>query len=129
MRPAGKERDHKRTGISLLTTRLTPDRHRPSRRVIMGLPTATRRRSEPCASTEPNSFPEGLPARFGGACAEGSSDDAALFHPGFSRSSESRFRTSRRPVSCGFGLTIGAGQVFPEVNFTLPVIDVIPANW
>ncbi len=39
------------------------------------------------------------------------------------------FGQASRPVSCGFGLTIGAGQVFPEVNFTLPVIDVIPANW
>ncbi len=39
------------------------------------------------------------------------------------------FGQATRPVSCGFGLTIGAGQVFPEVNFTLPVIDVIPANW
>ena len=44
-----------------------PDCHEQSRRVIMGLPTATRRRSEPCASIEPNFFPEGLPARFGGA--------------------------------------------------------------
>jgi len=32
------------------------------------------------------------------------------------------FGQAFRPVSCGFGLTIGAGQVFPEVNFTLPVI-------
>jgi len=38
------------------------------------------------------------------------------------------FGQASRPVSCGFGLTIGAGQVFPEVNFTLPVINVIPAN-
>ena len=39
------------------------------------------------------------------------------------------FGQAARPVSCGFDLTIGAGLVFPEVNFTLPVIDVIEANW
>ncbi len=39
------------------------------------------------------------------------------------------FGQAARPVTCGFGLIIGAGQVFPEVNFTLPVIDIIPANW
>jgi methanol---5-hydroxybenzimidazolylcobamide Co-methyltransferase len=39
------------------------------------------------------------------------------------------FGRARRPVTCGFGLTIGAGVVFPEVNFTLPVIDLIEANW
>src|ERR1035441_7732835 len=33
------------------------------------------------------------------------------------------------PVSCGLGLTIGGGQVYPEVNFTLPVITVDSANW
>ena len=39
------------------------------------------------------------------------------------------FGQAARPVSCGFELTIGAGLVFPEVNFTLPVIDIIEANW
>jgi len=39
------------------------------------------------------------------------------------------FGQAARPVSCGFELTIGAGLVFPEVNFTLPIIDVIEANW
>lgn len=34
-----------------------------------------------------------------------------------------------KPVACGFGLTIGAGQVYPEVNFTLPAITVDGANW
>ena len=34
-----------------------------------------------------------------------------------------------RPVSCGFDLSIGAGMVFPEVNFTLPIIDVAAENW
>lgn len=39
------------------------------------------------------------------------------------------FGRAPRPVSCGFGLTIGAGQVYPEVNFTLPAISVSPENW
>ena len=33
------------------------------------------------------------------------------------------------PVACGFDLTIGAGQVYPEVNFTLPAIEVCRQNW
>jgi methanol--5-hydroxybenzimidazolylcobamide Co-methyltransferase len=33
------------------------------------------------------------------------------------------------PVPCGLGLTIGGGQVYPEVNFTLPVIMVDSSNW
>ena len=39
------------------------------------------------------------------------------------------FGRAARPVECGFGLTIGAGQVFPEVNFTLPAITIDAANW
>jgi methanol--5-hydroxybenzimidazolylcobamide Co-methyltransferase len=39
------------------------------------------------------------------------------------------FGQSPRPVSCGFGLTIGAGVVFPEVNFTLPAMMVSPETW
>jgi methanol--5-hydroxybenzimidazolylcobamide Co-methyltransferase len=34
-----------------------------------------------------------------------------------------------RPVTCGFGLTIGGGLVFPEVNFTLPAIAIEPGTW
>lgn len=33
------------------------------------------------------------------------------------------------PVPCGMGLVIGGGQVFPEVNFTLPAIAVDESNW
>jgi methanol--5-hydroxybenzimidazolylcobamide Co-methyltransferase len=33
------------------------------------------------------------------------------------------------PLPCGLGLTIGAGQVYPEVNFTLPAITVDSSNW
>lgn len=39
------------------------------------------------------------------------------------------FGRAPRPVSCGFDLTIGAGQVYPEVNFTLPAITVSADNW
>ncbi len=39
------------------------------------------------------------------------------------------FGRSRKPVACGFDLVIGAGQVFPEVNFTLPMISVEQATW
>jgi len=30
------------------------------------------------------------------------------------------YGVSPNPLACGLGLTIGAGMVFPEVNFTLP---------
>jgi methanol--5-hydroxybenzimidazolylcobamide Co-methyltransferase len=33
------------------------------------------------------------------------------------------------PLACGLGLTIGAGTVFPEVNFTLPVMNIEPGTW
>ena len=43
--------------------------------------------------------------------------------------SELLFGHSKKPVQCGFDLTIGAGHVFPEVNFTLPAISVEQATW
>ncbi|MES2219914.1 MAG: methyltransferase MtaB domain-containing protein, partial [Acidobacteriota bacterium] len=33
------------------------------------------------------------------------------------------------PLTCGLGLTIGNGQVYPEVNFTLPAIDINRETW
>jgi len=39
------------------------------------------------------------------------------------------FGCAPRPVECGFGLTIGAGRVYPEVNFTLPAITIDAGNW
>lgn len=39
------------------------------------------------------------------------------------------FGRASKPVECGFGLTIGAGTVFPEVNFTLPPITIEAATW
>jgi methanol--5-hydroxybenzimidazolylcobamide Co-methyltransferase len=39
------------------------------------------------------------------------------------------FGTSPKPVQCGFGLTIGGGQVLPEVNFTLPALTIDAESW
>src|ERR1039458_7650606 len=39
------------------------------------------------------------------------------------------FGKAPRPVKCGFGLEIGAGMVFPEVNFTLPPIGISEETW
>lgn len=33
------------------------------------------------------------------------------------------------PLACGLGLTLGAGTVFPEVNFTLPPITISAETW
>ena len=39
------------------------------------------------------------------------------------------FGSSPKPVRCGFDLNIGSGDVFPEVNFTLPAITINAQNW
>jgi methanol--5-hydroxybenzimidazolylcobamide Co-methyltransferase len=39
------------------------------------------------------------------------------------------YGVSPHPVSCGLGLTIGGGLVFPEVNFTLPAMNIEDATW
>jgi len=39
------------------------------------------------------------------------------------------FGSAPRPLKCGFGLEIGAGLVFPEVNFTLPAITIDGQTW
>ncbi len=39
------------------------------------------------------------------------------------------YGTAPKPVRCGFDLTIGGGQVFPEVNFTLPVLGISAETW
>ncbi|SPE40144.1 Methanol:corrinoid methyltransferase [Candidatus Sulfopaludibacter sp. SbA3] len=36
---------------------------------------------------------------------------------------------SPHPVRCGFDLEIGGGLVFPEVNFTLPAIEICAGTW
>ena len=39
------------------------------------------------------------------------------------------FGKTPKPVKCGYHLNIGAGQVFPEINFTLPVIKIDSDSW
>jgi len=39
------------------------------------------------------------------------------------------FGVSPRPLKCGEELVLGAGQVFPEVNFTLPSLTIGPDTW
>ena len=39
------------------------------------------------------------------------------------------FGVAPRPVRCGFGLEIGAGKVYPEVNFTLPTMSLTDETW
>lgn len=46
-----------------------------------------------------------------------------------SKPSELVFGFSPKPVRCGFDLVIGAGLVFPEVNFTLPAIGINSESW
>ena len=39
------------------------------------------------------------------------------------------FGVAPHPVRCGLGLEIGAGKVYPEVNFTLPTMELTEATW
>lgn len=39
------------------------------------------------------------------------------------------FGRSPRPVRCGRGVEIGAGTVVPELNFTLPPVEINEENW
>ncbi|MCC5876986.1 MAG: methanol--corrinoid methyltransferase, partial [Candidatus Sumerlaeia bacterium] len=39
------------------------------------------------------------------------------------------FGRAPRPVKCGRGVEIGGGKVVPEINFTLPPIDIEEKNW
>ena len=39
------------------------------------------------------------------------------------------YGVSPRPLVCGLGLTIGGGTVFPEVNFTLPLMNISEETW
>ena len=44
-------------------------------------------------------------------------------------SSDLVFGTAPFPLKCGRGLTIGGGQVFPEINFTLPTMEINEDTW
>ncbi len=39
------------------------------------------------------------------------------------------FGRAPNPLHCGFDLTIGGGEVYPEVNFTLPMIEITVSTW
>jgi methanol---5-hydroxybenzimidazolylcobamide Co-methyltransferase len=39
------------------------------------------------------------------------------------------FGRAPRPVECGFGLTVGGGKVYPELNFTLPPMGITADSW
>jgi len=42
---------------------------------------------------------------------------------------EFMFGKSPHPVVCGRGVELGSGMVVPEINFTLPLIDINAATW
>jgi methanol--5-hydroxybenzimidazolylcobamide Co-methyltransferase len=39
------------------------------------------------------------------------------------------FGEAPNPVSAGFGVIVGGGQVLPEVDFTLPTMTIAPSTW
>jgi methanol--5-hydroxybenzimidazolylcobamide Co-methyltransferase len=39
------------------------------------------------------------------------------------------FGRAPHPVTCGRGVVCGGGTVLPEINFTLPAIDISESNW
>lgn len=39
------------------------------------------------------------------------------------------FGQAPRPVCCGRGVQIGGGRVIPEINFTLPPMEINPQTW
>jgi len=39
------------------------------------------------------------------------------------------FGRAPHPVDCGFGLKLGNGEVYPEINFTLPVMSINTTTW
>ena len=46
-----------------------------------------------------------------------------------SNESEIVFGTAPAPVKCGYGLEIGGGKVYPELNFTLPQMLIEEPTW
>lgn len=50
--------------------------------------------------------------------------ELAISHP-----EQLLYGVSPKPLRCGLGLTIGAGVVFPEVNFTLPPMNITVDTW
>ena len=46
-----------------------------------------------------------------------------------SRAEQLLYGVSPHPLNCGLGLTIGGGPVYPEVNFTLPPMNITEQTW
>lgn len=46
-----------------------------------------------------------------------------------SRPQDLCFGVAPRPLACGRGLVVGGGRVYPELNFTLPVLSLEPEGW
>ncbi|HTO94706.1 MAG TPA: methyltransferase MtaB domain-containing protein, partial [Bacteroidota bacterium] len=44
-------------------------------------------------------------------------------------SSDFSFGRAPRPVECGYGLIVGGGKVYPELNFTLPPMTIESGSW
>lgn len=56
--------------------------------------------------------------------------EAALFRDLAIRSLDDFvYGSAPHPLACGRGVTIGDGVVIPEINFTLPPIDINPSTW
>ncbi|MBM4160455.1 MAG: hypothetical protein FJ217_05070 [Ignavibacteria bacterium] len=43
--------------------------------------------------------------------------------------SDLAFGKAPKPITCGFALRLGSGQVYPELNFTLPMMTLDKAHW
>lgn len=49
--------------------------------------------------------------------------------PAINSAADLIFGKAPNPVLCGFGLHVGAGQVYPELNFTLPTMLIDETTW
>ena len=63
------------------------------------------------------------------ACASDGVELQGAAVPAITSLDEFVFGVAPRPVRCGRGVEIGAGKVIPEINFTLPPIDINRDNW
>ena len=50
-------------------------------------------------------------------------------HLSIKTASDLVFGKAPKPITCGFGLQLGSGQVYPELNFTLPMMTLDKAHW
>lgn len=50
-------------------------------------------------------------------------------HLAIERPEDLSFGRAPKPVICGFGLSVGGGVVYPELNFTLPPMSIEQSTW